>query len=106
MDTVIGNFRCVGKRKKGCGSLLRINWGSVFIKHSYNSSRLSFLCPVCGDETNIKYSKYRPLQPVGTVLPTKSQYLESKGIRLLHDSSPEQSDVGSDATATSKIWKY
>jgi hypothetical protein len=73
-NAVVGDFRCTGNGRKitnPCGSLLRIHWINVFMRHSSHKSKISFECPVCKTITDIKYSKYRVKQPKGYVLQSR-----------------------------------
>lgn len=79
---VIGNFRCSGKGNiidpfvKPCKSLLQLTWENIYIRHLLHKSKLTFICPVCQNETDISYRHYRPQQPKGLVLPTRTEYLK------------------------------
>lgn len=78
---LIGRFRCSGagnkKESPCCGSLLQITWETIFIQHVFRKSKLSFICPICNNITDINYKKYRVQQPNGFIVPTKSEYLKN-----------------------------
>lgn len=90
---VIGNFRCTGKgaKEEGCMSLLEIRWDNVYIRHSHRSY-ISFRCPVCGTQTNIKYSKYRARQPSGLILPSKTDFYILNGIDVERTKNVKDTD--------------
>lgn len=100
MDKIIGNFRCTGKgySKPGrCKSLLQVTWGDVYIQHD-KKSHITFTCPRCFTQTNIKYSKYRAQQPPGVILPSKTEYYIANGFsieRVCSERSERASDVSS-----------
>ncbi len=82
IERKIGNFRCSGKGNEPvdifippCESLLEITWETIFIQHIFRKSKISFMCPICGNVTDINYKRYRPKQPHGLILPTRSVYV-------------------------------
>ncbi len=103
---IIGNFKCTGKGNKKaqpCQSLLEIRWDNVYIRHSHRSY-ISFRCPVCGTQTNIKYSRYRAKQPSGLILPSKTDFYLMNGLDVERGRSKGGKD-GADSSTTNESFK-